>query len=121
MAAHIRSMSGGIPDGPGLRTTVRQAPLQIFTGHKDEGFALDWSPITAGRLLSGQPFSFNFKGPNRLRLLTQQFLDCSWQFYLPYFTIRVSGLHNHVLVCYRGLQECDSFMGTYNRWQMDSS
>ncbi|CAM6021978.1 unnamed protein product, partial [Sphagnum balticum] len=53
MAAHIRSMSGGIPDGPGLRTTVRQAPLQIFTGHKDEGFALDWSPITAGRLLSG--------------------------------------------------------------------
>ncbi|CAM6036599.1 unnamed protein product [Sphagnum compactum] len=53
MAAHIRSMSGGVPDGPGPRTTVHQAPLQIFTGHKDEGFALDWSPVTASRLLSG--------------------------------------------------------------------
>jgi ribosome assembly protein RRB1 len=53
MAAHIRSMSGGVRDGPGPRTTVHQAPLQIFTGHKDEGFALDWSPVTAGRLLSG--------------------------------------------------------------------
>jgi ribosome assembly protein RRB1 len=52
MAAHIRSMSGGVPDGPGPRTTVHQA-LQIFMGHKDEGFALDWSPVTAGRLLSG--------------------------------------------------------------------
>jgi ribosome assembly protein RRB1 len=53
MAAHIRSMSGGVPDGPGPCTTVHQAPLQIFTGHKDEGFALDWSPVTAGCLLSG--------------------------------------------------------------------
>lgn len=41
------------PDAPGISTTIRQAPLHIFTGHKDEGYALDWSPITAGRLLSG--------------------------------------------------------------------
>jgi ribosome assembly protein RRB1 len=53
MAAHIRTMSGAVPDGPGPCTTVHQAPLQIFTGHQDEGFALDWSPVTAGHLLSG--------------------------------------------------------------------
>lgn len=29
-----------------------QAPLFKF-GHKDEGFALDWSPLVTGRLLSG--------------------------------------------------------------------
>nr|XP_011459874.1 PREDICTED: glutamate-rich WD repeat-containing protein 1 isoform X2 [Fragaria vesca subsp. vesca] len=29
-----------------------QAPLFTF-GHKDEGFALDWSPVATGRLLSG--------------------------------------------------------------------
>ncbi|GBG66310.1 hypothetical protein CBR_g58801 [Chara braunii] len=28
-------------------------PLQVFTGHAEEGFALDWSPVTAGRLVSG--------------------------------------------------------------------
>lgn len=33
--------------------TGRQAPLQIFQGHKDEGFAIDWSPVVAGRLLTG--------------------------------------------------------------------
>jgi hypothetical protein len=40
MAAHIRSMSGGVPNGPGPCTTVHKAPLRIFMGHKDEGFAL---------------------------------------------------------------------------------
>ncbi|KAG0618694.1 hypothetical protein M758_4G085700 [Ceratodon purpureus] len=53
MGAHIRSMASSGPDAPGVPNTVRQAPLHIFTGHKDEGYALDWSPITAGRLLSG--------------------------------------------------------------------
>nr|AAN40972.1 WD40 [Syntrichia ruralis] len=53
MAAHLRSMATSGPDAPGQPSTVRQAPLHIFTGHKDEGYALDWSPITAGRLLSG--------------------------------------------------------------------
>uniref|UniRef100_A0A7I4AC55 Glutamate-rich WD repeat-containing protein 1 n=1 Tax=Physcomitrium patens TaxID=3218 RepID=A0A7I4AC55_PHYPA len=53
MGNHIRSMATSGPDPSGAPTTVRQAPLHIFTGHKDEGYALDWSPITAGRLLSG--------------------------------------------------------------------
>ena len=56
MGAHIRSMATSGPDAPGVKqATVRQAPLQIFSGHKDEGYALDWSPVTAGRLLSGIP------------------------------------------------------------------
>lgn len=36
----------------GASTVVNQAPLVKF-GHKDEGFALDWSPLVPGRLLSG--------------------------------------------------------------------
>ncbi|KAL5203897.1 hypothetical protein ABZP36_008768 [Zizania latifolia] len=30
-----------------------QIPVKIFGGHKDEGYALDWSPLVTGRLLSG--------------------------------------------------------------------
>ncbi|KAK8961764.1 hypothetical protein KSP40_PGU021422 [Platanthera guangdongensis] len=29
------------------------APVFKFDGHKDEGFALDWSPVVPGRLISG--------------------------------------------------------------------
>lgn len=32
---------------------TNQAPLVKFGGHKDEGYAIDWSPIVAGRLVSG--------------------------------------------------------------------
>ncbi|KAG8089165.1 hypothetical protein GUJ93_ZPchr0011g27509 [Zizania palustris] len=28
-------------------------PVKIFGGHKDEGYAIDWSPLVTGRLLSG--------------------------------------------------------------------
>eukprot|EP00898_Chlorokybus_atmophyticus_P002238 jgi/Chlat1/3014/Chrsp201S03266 len=34
-------------------TVSRQAPVQVFTGHTDEGFAMDWSPVAEGRLLTG--------------------------------------------------------------------
>lgn len=37
----------------GGSTVFNQAPLVKFTGHKDEGYALDWSPFVAGRLVSG--------------------------------------------------------------------
>eukprot|EP00271_Cylindrocystis_brebissonii_P017308 TRINITY_DN444_c0_g1_i5.p1 TRINITY_DN444_c0_g1~~TRINITY_DN444_c0_g1_i5.p1 ORF type:complete len:492 (-),score=118.56 TRINITY_DN444_c0_g1_i5:404-1879(-) len=37
----------------GAAAPARQVPLQIFSGHKDEGFAIDWSPVTSARLLSG--------------------------------------------------------------------
>jgi len=32
---------------------TRVTPSQVFTGHKDEGYALDWSPVVEGRLASG--------------------------------------------------------------------
>lgn len=32
---------------------VRLAPRHVFNGHEDEGFALAWSPLKAGRLASG--------------------------------------------------------------------
>ncbi|KAL6905687.1 hypothetical protein ACP4OV_003288 [Aristida adscensionis] len=28
-------------------------PVKVFSGHKNEGYAIDWSPLVAGRLLSG--------------------------------------------------------------------
>lgn len=30
-----------------------QAPVMKFSGHKDEGYAIDWSPVVPGRLVSG--------------------------------------------------------------------
>ncbi|KAJ6817488.1 glutamate-rich WD repeat-containing protein 1 [Iris pallida] len=30
-----------------------QAPIMKFGGHKDEGYAIDWSPVVPGRLVSG--------------------------------------------------------------------
>ncbi len=32
---------------------ARVPPRQVFTGHQTEGYAMDWSPVAAGRLLSG--------------------------------------------------------------------
>ena len=31
----------------------RVAPRHAFTGHRDEGYALDWSPVVEGRLVTG--------------------------------------------------------------------
>ncbi|MCO5548428.1 hypothetical protein L7F22_001884 [Adiantum nelumboides] len=54
MSAHLRALLSADPSmSTGLDNVLRQAPLQIFTGHKDEGFALDWSSVVSGRLLSG--------------------------------------------------------------------
>lgn len=54
MSAHLRALSTlEASASTGLNNVYRQAPLHIFTGHKDEGFALDWSSVTPGRLLSG--------------------------------------------------------------------
>ncbi|PKA61859.1 WD-40 repeat-containing protein MSI2 [Apostasia shenzhenica] len=37
----------------GGNSIERIAPLIKFDGHKDEGFAIDWSPVIPGRLVSG--------------------------------------------------------------------
>lgn len=36
-----------------LHSSPLLAALQIFTGHSTEGFALDWSRVVPGRLVSG--------------------------------------------------------------------
>jgi ribosome assembly protein RRB1 len=36
----------------GASSVFNQAPLMKFK-HKDEGYALDWSPLVPGRLVSG--------------------------------------------------------------------
>lgn len=54
MGAHVRTLA---EPSTGTSSTSpapeRQAPLHIFSGHQDEGFALDWSPVTSGRLVTG--------------------------------------------------------------------
>ena len=35
------------------RAAARVAPRFAFTGHADEGYAIDWSPVVEGRLVSG--------------------------------------------------------------------
>jgi WD40 repeat protein len=35
------------------KAAAKTPPKQSFSGHKDEGYAVDWSPVTSGRLLSG--------------------------------------------------------------------
>ncbi|KAK4852870.1 hypothetical protein QYF36_000423 [Acer negundo] len=37
----------------GAPSVFNQTPLMKFGGHKDEGYAIDWSPVTPGRLLTG--------------------------------------------------------------------
>lgn len=37
----------------GDTSTHNQAPLFKFGGHNDEGYAIDWSPLVTGRLISG--------------------------------------------------------------------
>jgi ribosome assembly protein RRB1 len=31
----------------------KHLPMKVFSGHKDEGYAIDWSPLVTGRLVSG--------------------------------------------------------------------
>lgn len=37
----------------GVSAVLSHAPLVKFGGHKDEGYAIDWSPVVPGRLVSG--------------------------------------------------------------------
>eukprot|EP00252_Welwitschia_mirabilis_P014025 TRINITY_DN31048_c0_g1_i1.p1 TRINITY_DN31048_c0_g1~~TRINITY_DN31048_c0_g1_i1.p1 ORF type:complete len:468 (+),score=104.14 TRINITY_DN31048_c0_g1_i1:81-1484(+) len=37
----------------GASSVLHHPPLKVFNGHKVEGFAIDWSPVTPRRLLSG--------------------------------------------------------------------
>ncbi|KAJ8616359.1 hypothetical protein MRB53_035731 [Persea americana] len=37
----------------GAPSIFSHTPLMKFSGHKDEGYAIDWSPVVPGRLVSG--------------------------------------------------------------------
>ncbi|CAO2822374.1 unnamed protein product [Amaranthus hypochondriacus] len=52
-SAHLNSLAESETDTSQGRTSVsNQAPLSMFR-HKDEGYAIDWSPLVPGRLVSG--------------------------------------------------------------------
>lgn len=54
MSSHLNALAESETGGKdGTSPVLNQAPLVNFSGHKDEGYAIDWSPATAGRLLSG--------------------------------------------------------------------
>ncbi|KAI3890467.1 hypothetical protein MKX03_025009 [Papaver bracteatum] len=55
-SSHLNSLAGsetGTVSSTGASNLVSQAPIMKFAGHKTEGFAIDWSPLVPGRLLSG--------------------------------------------------------------------
>uniref|UniRef100_A0A0A0LZE0 Histone-binding protein RBBP4-like N-terminal domain-containing protein n=1 Tax=Cucumis sativus TaxID=3659 RepID=A0A0A0LZE0_CUCSA len=57
-SSHLNTLAGSEPTvSPGDSSVFNQAPLTLFK-HKDEGYALDWSPLVPGRLLSGDCKSF---------------------------------------------------------------
>ncbi|XP_024017188.1 glutamate-rich WD repeat-containing protein 1 [Morus notabilis] len=52
-SSHLNALTESESDlSQGAASVFNQAPL-IKYGHKDEGYAIDWSPIVPGRLLSG--------------------------------------------------------------------
>ncbi|KAJ4752640.1 hypothetical protein LUZ62_087045 [Rhynchospora pubera] len=52
-SSHLNSLAES--DAPNNRdgTVIKQTPIMKFGGHKDEGYAIDWSPVVPGRLISG--------------------------------------------------------------------
>ncbi|KAL0758475.1 hypothetical protein Bca101_074625 [Brassica carinata] len=58
MSIHLNALAESETEGKdGTSPILNHAPLVNFSGHKDEGYAIDWSPATAGRLLSGDCMS----------------------------------------------------------------
>lgn len=53
-SSHLNALAESATEGShGTSSVFNQAPLMNFSGHKDEGYAIDWSPIVPGRLVSG--------------------------------------------------------------------
>ncbi|KAD5317411.1 hypothetical protein R6Q59_032750 [Mikania micrantha] len=54
VSSHLNAMAESETKISKDATTIsNQTPLVKFTGHKDEGYAIDWSPLVPGRLVSG--------------------------------------------------------------------
>ncbi|KAI6679616.1 hypothetical protein NL676_033497 [Syzygium grande] len=53
-SSHLNALAESETDvNQGASSVFNQAPLMKFGGHKDEGYAIDWSPLVPGRLVSG--------------------------------------------------------------------
>ena len=52
MSSHLNALAETETGVQGVAAVFNQAPLHKFK-HKDEGFAIDWSPLVPGRLVSG--------------------------------------------------------------------
>ncbi|XP_073311570.1 LOW QUALITY PROTEIN: protein HEAT STRESS TOLERANT DWD 1-like [Primulina huaijiensis] len=53
-SSHVNALVGSdTKTKHGESTVSNQSPLVKFGGHKDEGYAIDWSPLVPGRLVSG--------------------------------------------------------------------
>ncbi|CAH9093187.1 unnamed protein product [Cuscuta europaea] len=54
LSSHLNAMAGSQGDIiHGASEVSSQSPLVKYSGHKDEGYAIDWSPLDPGRLVSG--------------------------------------------------------------------
>ncbi|XP_019249146.1 PREDICTED: glutamate-rich WD repeat-containing protein 1 isoform X1 [Nicotiana attenuata] len=53
-SSHLNALAESESDlSHGASAVSNQSPLVKFGGHKDEGYAIDWSPLVPGRLVSG--------------------------------------------------------------------
>lgn len=53
LSAQLNSLANDAEAANGGNLAGKQPPLVKFGGHKDEGYALDWSPLVAGKFVSG--------------------------------------------------------------------
>lgn len=52
-SSHLNALAESETEGIQGSSVFNQAPLVNFRGHKDEGYAIDWSPVVVGRLVTG--------------------------------------------------------------------
>ncbi|XP_044463816.1 protein HEAT STRESS TOLERANT DWD 1 isoform X2 [Mangifera indica] len=57
--SHLNALAESeIEASQGASQVFNQTPLVKFGGHKDEGYAIDWNPVTPGRLATGDCKSY---------------------------------------------------------------
>lgn len=61
LSTHLNALAESETEGvQGAAAVFTQDPLFKFK-HKDEGYAIDWSPLVPGRLVSGSLLLYFFK------------------------------------------------------------